>query len=116
LRDLFTDVLLSDDSKLTPFSKNARLQGWSQKKQPLNIQGDAALQTELLSAYFEHHLKELYTEFINGILKPMTHDDLEFCRKFALNTLQGCLEKKPEQEDVILEIIVNKLGDQNKRV
>jgi beta-xylosidase len=46
----------------------------------------------------------------------MTHDDLEFYRKFALNALQGCLEKKPEMEDVILEIIINKLGDSSKRV
>lgn len=46
----------------------------------------------------------------------MTHDDLEFYRKFALNILEKCLEKKPEQEEVILGIIVNKLGDSSKKV
>ena len=69
-----------------------------------------------MQAYFEHQLKELYGDFILNVLKPMTHDDLEFYRKFALNALQGCLEKKPEMEDTILEIIVNKLGDVSKKV
>lgn len=70
----------------------------------------------IMSAYFEHHLKELYSDFIVNVLKPMTHDDLEFYRKFALNALEGCLEKRPELEDLILDIIVNKLGDTSKKV
>lgn len=50
------------------------------------------------------------------MLKPLTHDDLEFYRKFSLNTLESCLERKPELEDVILGIIINKLGDTSKKV
>ena len=61
-------------------------------------------------------MKEAYHEFVNNILKPLTHDDMEFCRKFALNTLEGLIEQKPELEDIILDIIVNKLGDSNKKV
>lgn len=61
-------------------------------------------------------MKELYREFVVGILKVMTHDDLEFYRKYSLNLLEFLMEKKPEIEDVILEIIVNKLGDQSKKV
>ena len=43
-------------------------------------------------------------------------DDLEFYRKYSLNILEMLLEKKPEIEDVILSIIVNKLGDSNKKI
>ena len=49
-------------------------------------------------------------------MKPLTHDDLEFYRKFGLNILEYCLENKPEMEEVILEIIINKLGDLSKKV
>ena len=70
----------------------------------------------LLQAFYEHQVKEMYSEFVLQILKPLTHDDLEHYRKFSLNILQTLLEKKPEMEDVILQIIVNKLGDQSKKV
>lgn len=69
----------------------------------------------ILNAYYEHRLKELYSEYIS-VLKALAQDDLEFYRKFALNALQGCIEKKPEQEELILEILVNKLGDTSKKV
>ncbi len=69
----------------------------------------------ILAAYYEHRLKELYQEYIS-VLKGLASDDLEFYRKFALNALQSCLEKKPEQEELILEILVNKLGDSSKKV
>jgi hypothetical protein len=46
----------------------------------------------------------------------MTHDDLEFYRKYALNCLEQLIEKKPEMEDIILGMIVNKLGDLSKKI
>jgi len=46
----------------------------------------------------------------------MSHDDLEFHRRFALNVLEELLEKKPELEERILQILVNKLGDTSKKV
>lgn len=97
-RDLFTDVLLPDDKKLTSFSKNPML-GKNTTDQQL-----------ILQAYYEHRLKELYSEYLS-VLKGLASDDLEFYRKFALNNLQGLLEKKPEQEEMILDVLVNKLGD-----
>lgn len=50
------------------------------------------------------------------VLKPLTHDDLEHYRKSALNVLEYLLESKPENEEIILEIIVNKLGDMSKKI
>lgn len=46
----------------------------------------------------------------------MTHDDLEYYRKYALNILEQLIEKKPEMEDVILGVVVNKLGDVSKKI
>jgi len=46
----------------------------------------------------------------------MTHDDLEFYRKYSLNCLEQLIESKPEMEDTILQIIVNKLGDLSKKI
>jgi ribosome biogenesis protein MAK21 len=53
LKELFCDVLLSDDKKLTAFSKNPIIQN---SKNPS--------QQDLLQAYYEHHLKEHYEEFV----------------------------------------------------
>ena len=78
LKDLFTQNLLKDGHKLMPFSKN-----------PL-------VTMDVSRAYFEHQLKECYNEFITGVLKPMTHDDMDFLRKFALNTMESLIELKPE--------------------
>lgn len=104
LRDLFSDTLLSDDQKLSPFSKNPLLKNGNQNPQAL------------AQAYFEHQLKELYSDFVMNVLRPLTHDDLEFYRKFSMNILEHLLEKKPELEDAILQTLVNKLGDTSKRV
>lgn len=56
-------------------------------------------------------MKDYYNQFVTQVLQPLTHDDLEFYKKFALNVLEQLLERKPELEDLILSIIVNKLGD-----
>jgi hypothetical protein len=50
------------------------------------------------------------------VLKPLSHDDLEFYRKFSLNLLEACLQSKPELEEILLQLLVNKLGDQSKKV
>ena len=52
IKDLFCDVLLRDGNKLSAFSKNPLLA----KK--------SAEPKELLQAYFEHQLKEIYSDFI----------------------------------------------------
>lgn len=66
---------------------------------------------ELMQAYYEHQIKEFYRDFIQNVLRQMTHDDMEFHKKFALTTLEVLLEGKPELEETILNIIINKLGD-----
>ena len=80
LRDLFTEHgLLKEDSKLLPFSKNPHI---------MNRKESEIKEKELMEAYFEHQIKELYKEFITTVLQPLTHDDLEHYKKFSLNILQ----------------------------
>ena len=92
LRDLFCDALLPDDKKLTAFSKNP----------VLGTKGTPPNHKELVQALYEHQLKEHYNDYLANVLKPLSHDDLEFYRKYSLNILEHCLEKKPEQEEQIL--------------
>ena len=53
---------------------------------------------------------------MTGVLTPLTHDDLEFFKKYSLTVLEQLAEKKSDMDDVIVGILVNKLGDTNKRV
>ena len=84
LKDLFCDYLLDDSKKLWPFSKNPSI-----CKQTNPNPKDY----ELIQSLWEHLLKESYQNFITNILKPLTVDDLDFFRKYSLNTLQALLEK-----------------------
>jgi len=43
-------------------------------------------------------------------------DDLEYFRKLALDLLSDMLSKKSELDDIILGILINKLGDLSKKV
>ena len=70
----------------------------------------------MLQAYYEHCIKEFYRDFITNVLTPITHDDLEFYRKYSLNCLLSLLLSKPEMEETLLSVIVNKLGDQSKKI
>lgn len=85
-----------------PFNKNPLI---------INKRDADIKENELLQAYYEHCLKEIYKDFIQNVLESFTHDDLEFYRKFGITTLEALLSSKPEMEETILTIIVNKLGD-----
>ena len=69
-----------------------------------------------MQAYYEHCIKEIYRDYVTNVLVQMTHDDLEFYRKYSLNCLEELIESKPEMEEVILSAIVNKLGDVTKKI
>jgi len=43
-------------------------------------------------------------------------DDLEYFRKLSLDMYSDLLGKKKELDDVILGIVINKLGDLSKKV
>jgi hypothetical protein len=46
----------------------------------------------------------------------LSKDDIEYYRKMALDMLVELMAKKPEIEEVILSILINKLGDSSKKI
>ena len=50
------------------------------------------------------------------ILVQCSKDDLEYFRKLSLDLLADLISKKCELDDIILGILINKLGDLSKKV
>ncbi|ORX82922.1 CBF-domain-containing protein [Anaeromyces robustus] len=69
----------------------------------------------LLLWYFEDSLKKLYFEFIQA-LEEMSHDNLDFVKNKAISSIFELLVAKPEQEKNLLTLLVNKLGDTNRKL
>jgi hypothetical protein len=61
-------------------------------------------------------VKEIYRDFVTNILVDLSKDDIEYYRKLALDILVELMTKKPEIEEVILNILINKLGDSSKKI
>lgn len=108
LRDLFTKHLLKDNSKLTAFQKNENICGKTNENDYTNF--------EIMDAYYDHCIKEIYREYVMGVLVDLSKDDLEYYRKLALDILVDLIASKPEIEELILNILINKLGDNSKKV
>jgi ribosome biogenesis protein MAK21 len=107
LKDLFINFLLKDGSKLSAFQHNPRIEGRDEPEIP---------NFDLIDAYFDHCIKELYRDFIMEALVPMSRDDLEYFRKLALEIMADLISAKPEIEEVILGLLINKLGDGSRKV
>jgi hypothetical protein len=69
----------------------------------------------LMLWYVEDRLKDWYLEFLR-ILEIAIHDTLYFYKSKAVNTLWSLLAEKPEQEGQLLGLLVNKLGDTEKKL
>ncbi|KAF2076811.1 hypothetical protein CYY_001888 [Polysphondylium violaceum] len=100
LKDLFINSLLPD-SKLKRFYERIP-----------NINEKTVKQEELSQWYFEDMLKARYQAFI-GLLEVLSKDTVARIRIIAAATIQYLLMKKPEQEEVLLTLLVNKLGDED---
>lgn len=70
----------------------------------------------MIDAYQQHCVKEIYRDFITAILVDLSKDDIEYYRKLALDIMVELMSKKPEIEEVILSILINKLGDSSKKI
>ncbi|KAF7724874.1 hypothetical protein EC973_000587 [Apophysomyces ossiformis] len=101
LKDLFTGSVLPN-RKLLYFAD-----------QPLGSR-DVQDQHLLLWA-FEDHLKRTYFEFVQQ-LEALSHDMLMHVRYSMVRCLHHLLSEKPEQEQNLLKLLVNKLGDAENKV
>ena len=103
LRDVFSQTLLSEGRRLNSFQRNPLIQG-----EPSD--------SNLVEAFYEHCLRELYRDFVDKVLVEMSKDDLEFYRKISLDVILHLLQNTQELKEILLGILVNKLGDSFKKV
>ncbi|KAG5646796.1 hypothetical protein DXG03_002173 [Asterophora parasitica] len=81
------------------------------RDQPLNH--PAVTDEHLLIWYFEDRLKKYFFSILQ-ILETLSLDPLPYVRTQSLTLIFGLLRDKPEQEQNLLRLLVNKLGDTEK--
>jgi hypothetical protein len=107
LKELFVNHILKDNAKLDAFQHSPRIQD----KQDAHI-----ADFDLIDAYYNHCVKEMYREYVTDILTGFSKDNLEYFRKIGMDCLVFLISNKPELEELILGILINKLGDSAKKV
>ena len=120
LKDLLgPGALLPSDRKLQLFSNQPGLSvvfgpsdfGWKPNEplpKPLK-------ELHLIVWAFEDWLKSFYFEVIK-IIETWCNDEVVFARGKAVDYVYQLLREKPEQEANLLRLLVNKLGDSDKKV
>ncbi|KAH7403587.1 CBF/Mak21 family-domain-containing protein [Cadophora sp. MPI-SDFR-AT-0126] len=69
----------------------------------------------LISWAFEDWLKETYFDMLK-VLEGWCNDEVEYARLQAVTFVYELLKEKPEQEANLLRLLVNKLGDPDKKI
>ncbi|KAI9691928.1 MAG: hypothetical protein M1822_008001 [Bathelium mastoideum] len=120
IKDLLAEgVVLPTDRKLRPFARQPALLTAFQGKAAKWKEGDALPgnleKVHLIYWAFEDWLKKTYFTLLT-IIESWCNDQIEFSRKRALTFVFELLREKPEQEENLLRLLVNKLGDKEKRV
>lgn len=120
LKDLFAaGNLLPSDRKLRTFAGQPALHAAFEPKheqwtidrplpQPLK-------KSHLIVWAFEDWLKSLFFQVLT-IIETWCNDEVVFARGKAVDYVYSLLKEKPEQEANLLRLLVNKLGDAEKKV
>ncbi|RYP24269.1 hypothetical protein DL767_008640 [Monosporascus sp. MG133] len=113
-------MILPPERRLRPFSSQLGLIGTLQKHQvkswterqtlPGNITNE-----HLIAWEFEDWLKDAYFKMIQS-LEIWCNDEVEYARTKALDLVFALLRDKPEQESNLLRLLVNKLGDRQRKI
>ncbi|PXF48122.1 CCAAT/enhancer-binding protein zeta [Gracilariopsis chorda] len=104
LKDLFIHNLLPNDRRLVFFEDRVFSCG----------KGELT-KRHLIYALYETELKSIYREFLQ-ILEECARDPLTFMKEIAVKTMTELLIEKPENESALLAMLVNKLGDPERKV
>ncbi|PSR91954.1 CBF/Mak21 family-domain-containing protein [Coniella lustricola] len=121
LVDLFGNgVVLPGDRRLRQFRAQPGLLGTLQKYSVTSWTSEKALPGKLTKAHlimwvFEDWLKNAYFKIIQ-LLELWCGDEIEYSRSRSLDFVYGLLRDKPEQEANLLRLLVNKLGDREKKI
>jgi ribosome biogenesis protein MAK21 len=120
LKDLLgAGVVLPPERKLKQFGRQPGLLSALQGKTATWKEGDAlpgeVQDVHLLYWAYEDWLKKTYFEVLKA-LESWANDEVEYARSRAITFIWELLKEKPEQEDNLLRLLVNKLGDTEKKV
>ncbi|GAB1311175.1 RNA-binding ribosome biosynthesis protein mak21 [Madurella fahalii] len=112
--------LLPYDRRLRPFNSQPGLlgalarQGQSPWTQGQKLPGKLT-KTHLMVWVYEDWLKSAYFRIIQ-LLEIWCSDEIEYSRSRALDFVFGLLKSKPEQEANLLRLLVDKLGDRERKI
>ncbi|OQO04976.1 hypothetical protein B0A48_07994 [Cryoendolithus antarcticus] len=120
LKDLLGQgVVLPADRKLRAFGKQPALATVLQGKaarwttgQPLP---SGLTEAHLVVWAYEDWLKRMYFELLQ-VLESWCGDEVEYARSRAVTYVWELLKEKPEQEENLLRLLVNKLGDNDRKI
>lgn len=120
LKDLLGQgVLLPSDRKLRAFVKQPALAKALEDHHTIWRVGTPlpkGLQKKHLIVWaFEDWLKKQYFELLK-ILESWCGDEVEYARSRAITYVWELLKEKPEQEENLLRLLVNKLGDTDRKI
>ncbi|XP_030382291.1 CCAAT/enhancer-binding protein zeta [Scaptodrosophila lebanonensis] len=112
LTDLWQEVLLPPDRKL--LSLNSRGADWKQLRKNCNIKKD---HQRCICAYwyFENELKDLYFEFLKILMQGLQTGQ-EHNKNASIVAAARLLSYAPEKEQMLLTMLINKLGDPTAKI
>ncbi|KAI0915089.1 CBF/Mak21 family-domain-containing protein [Ustulina deusta] len=113
-------MILPPDRRLRTFGSQPGLIGTLQKHNTKSWSAGQALpgkitKAYLISWYFEDWLKDAYFKMIQS-LEVWCDDEVEYARTKAVDQVFALLRDKPEQESNLLRLLVNKLGDRDRKI
>lgn len=121
IKDLLgVGVVLPGDRRLRSFENQPGLLGTLQANSVLYWSSGDALPEPMVSAHlvswaYEDWLKSTYFEVLK-VLEGWCDDEIDFARGRAVTYVYELLREKPEQEANLLRLLVNKLGDPDKKI
>ncbi|RGP73636.1 hypothetical protein FLONG3_6286 [Fusarium longipes] len=112
--------LLPSDRRLRTFHDQPGLIGTLQRNPgkpwaPGNSLPGKITPAHLIVWVYEDWLKTTYFKLIQ-VLEQLCSDEIEYSRTRALDFVYGLLKDKPEQESNLLRLLVNKLGDRDRKI
>ena len=107
LSDLFTNTLLPKDRKLISLDNRPLYQ----------YEGDKTLSPRVLLLWrYEEMIKSRYSSYLSKYLGRTLAGEDEPSKKSALSTASTLLMQIPEGEEILLTLIVNKIGDPSRKI
>jgi ribosome biogenesis protein MAK21 len=113
-------VVLPGDRRLRTFQTQPGLIGNLQKLDIMSWTSGEKLPRNITKGHlvvwaYEDWLKDAYFRIIQ-LLEVWCGDEIEYSRSRSLDFVFGLLRDKPEQEANLLRLLVNKLGDRDRKI